>query len=443
MKKIVLGALMLSVVAVPTAADARKRPAPPPPAPLVQAIPTDPVERYYFHHGNAPIWFRSPQTQVAAARLSQILKRAPIDGFMAGPQLAAQIDAATAQAASSPAAAKAADVVLSRAWVSYVQFLKTPPQGMIFGYDMLKPQGAARPDQILLTAAAAPSLVAHIDRVANVNPTYTAIREAALASGMTAADAKLLANLERARVLPAGGRYIMVDVATQRLTMYENGQPIDSMKVVVGKPLDYTQTPMIASIMHYVTLNPYWNVPQHLVRSAVAPNAVKLGQSYLKSKGYEVMSGWGKDATVVPGSEVDWKAIASGAKVVRVRQQPGGTNSMGKMKFPFPSGQDIYLHDTPLKEYFAKSQRDLSNGCVRLEDAQRLGRWLLGRDPAAVTKEPEQFVQLPQGVPVYLTYLTAQVVNGKLSYAKDIYNWDGRPDRQAAAATQVVGGGRD
>jgi murein L,D-transpeptidase YcbB/YkuD len=316
-----------------------------------------------------------------------------------------------------------------------VQHLKAPPKGLVFGYEMLKPAGS-RPDQILLTAAAAPSLLQHLDRTADVNPHYRQIREAALASGVVAADPRLLANLERARVLPGGGRYIIVDAAVQRLTMYENGQPVDSMKVVVGT--SETPTPLIASIMHYVTLNPYWNVPPNLIRKTVAPSAVKQGQAYLKPRGYEVVDGWGKDAPVLPAAEIDWKAIASGAKNVRVRQKPGAGNSMGKMKFPFPSGQDIYLHDTPQKEYFAKAQRNLSNGCIRLEDARRLGRWLLGRDPVAASSEPEEFVQLPQGVPIYLTYLTAQVQDGKLAYVNDFYSWDSRPDLQVAASTMYA-----
>jgi murein L,D-transpeptidase YcbB/YkuD len=107
---------------------------------------------------------------------------------------------------------------------------------------------------------------------------------------------------------------------------------------------------------------------------------------------------------------------------------------MGKMKFPFPSGQDIYLHDTPTREYFAKSMRALSNGCVRLEAAPRLAKWLLGRDPTPPSANPEERVQLPQGVPVYLTYLTAQPTPTGIAYLPDIYGWD-VPGAQVAAIT--------
>jgi murein L,D-transpeptidase YcbB/YkuD len=97
---------------------------------------------------------------------------------------------------------------------------------------------------------------------------------------------------------------------------------------------------------------------------------------------------------------------------------------MGKIKFSFDNGEGIFLHDTPAREYFAKPERALSNGCVRLQDAARFGRWLLRREAAAPSALPEQFVPLPVGVPVYLTYLTAQETGGKVTFLKDIYGWD-------------------
>ncbi len=137
----------------------------------------------------------------------------------------------------------------------------------------------------------------------------------------------------------------------------------------------------------------------------------------------------------IPSDQIDWKAVAAGQKTIRVRQLPGPQNSMGKLKFSFANGEDIYLHDTPSKALFAKARRDLSNGCVRLEDAQRFGRWLLGREPVAPSAEPEQFVQLPKGIPIYLTYLTAQPVDGKIVYTTDIYGRDTHGSAQASAGS--------
>ena len=121
---------------------------------------------------------------------------------------------------------------------------------------------------------------------------------------------------------------------------------------------------------------------------------------------------------------VDWRAVADAREIVKVRQLPGPANSMGQVKFGFPNSHDIYLHDTPKKELFASDSRDVSNGCIRLEDAERLGRWLLGRDPVAMSSGPEQHVLLPKPVPVYVTYLTADADNGRLSFLDDVYGRD-------------------
>src|SRR5687767_5889616 len=394
------------------------------------------VSAFYKTYRTSPMWFRGAAASPGAARLVAVLKRAPFDGLASGPQLASLVEAAIARASTGNSAdVMAAEQTLSSAWVTYVQALKRPTPRMIYAYPNLSPQNT-RPDQILLTAAASPSLEAHVTTVSNVNSTYSQIREAAwLEAQATGAgpDPRLLANLERARALPAGGRYLVVDSATQRMTMYENGQPVDSMKVVVGTR--ELPTPLIASIIHYVTFNPYWNVPHHLVRKTVAPNVVKQGLGYLKSRGYEVMADWTEGSAVLPPDSVDWKAVAAGKTQIRVRQKPSPTNSMGKMKFRFPSGEDIYLHDTPTREYFAKSQRTLSNGCVRLEDAKRLARWLMGREPVAPSADPEIRVQIAQGVPVYLTYLTAQSTSSGVTYLAVVYGWD-QPAGQRVASTK-------
>lgn len=392
------------------------------------------VSAFYSTYRSSPMWFRGGAANPAAGRLVSILKRAQFDGLASGPQLASQVEAAIARAASgNPADVMAAEQTLSAAWVMYVQALKRPTPRMIYAYPVLAPQNT-RPDQILLTAAASPSLEAHLQSVSNVNPTYAQIREAAWLQAQAAGagpDPRLLANLERARPLPAGGRYIVVDSASQLLTMYENGQPVDSMKVVVG--MKSMPTPLIASMIHYVTFNPYWNVPHHLVRKTVAPNVLKQGFGYLKSRGYEVMADWSEESAVLPPDSVDWKAVAAGKTQIRVRQKPGPGNSMGEMKFRFPSGEDIYLHDTPTREYFDKSQRTLSNGCVRVQDAKRLARWLMGREPIAPSTDPEIRVQIPQGVPIYLTYLTAQPSSSGVTYLSDVYGWD-QPSSQLVAS---------
>jgi murein L,D-transpeptidase YcbB/YkuD len=262
--------------------------------------------------------------------------------------------------------------------------------------------------------------------VSEVNPLYAQLRDAAWTQMQTSGnmpDERVLSSLDRARDVPVHDRYVMVDTAGARLYMIDGDQVVDSMKVIVGKADPSTQTPMIASTIYYATLNPYWHVSPELTRSLIAKNVLDQGLGYLKSHGYQVMPADGS-STLLDPSKVDWKAVADGDLTVRVRQLPGPANSMGQIKFGFPNQSDIYLHDTPNKDLFAQDDRGLSHGCIRLQDAERLGRWLMGRDPKTVSDAPEDNVALPTPVPIYVTYLTAQVNDGQLSYVDDVYGRD-------------------
>jgi murein L,D-transpeptidase YcbB/YkuD len=202
--------------------------------------------------------------------------------------------------------------------------------------------------------------------------------------------------------IPLHGRYVLVDAASARLYMIEDGRVQDSMRVIVGKP--ETPTPELNSVLNYETLNPYWHVTGDLTRTLIAARVLQDGPSYLTDRGYEVLSGFGPDARVLAPDSVDWKAVAAGTADVFVRQRPGPANSLGRFKFDIPKSDGIYLHDTPKKELFAQDARNLSHGCVRLEDAQRLARWLLGKDPPAASV-PEEHILLPRPVPITISYL--------------------------------------
>src|SRR5689334_9490595 len=205
--------------------------------------------------------------------------------------------------------------------------------------------------------------------------------------------------------IPLKGRYVLVDAASARLYMLEDGRVRDSMKVIVGKP--DTPTPALKSVINYETLNPYWHVTADLAKTVIAPRVLKDGNGYLVQQGYEILSGWGPDARLLSPESIDWNAVAAGNAQVFVRQRPGPANSLGRFKFDLPDGDGIYLHDTPKKELFAQDDRNLSHGCVRLEDAERLARWLLGKDPPAASA-PEQNVLLPRPVPIMISYLDSR-----------------------------------
>lgn len=378
----------------------------------------------YYARGGKALWVVGGRPTDAALQLLDALDRSPLDGLASGPSAARQARAALALAASGDAAAaRNAETLLSTAFLLYARAMRTPPPGMEFADTWVKPRTAS-PAQILASAAAAPSLAEYVRGIANPNPVYASLRAAAardyaLTGG---ADQRVLASLDRVRAAPFQKRYVMVDAASATLWMIENGRVADSMKVVVGK--SESRTPMIASTIYYATLNPYWNVPADLVRKLIAPKVVAQGMTYLSDRKYEVFDSYGKDAKQIDPKTVDWAAVARGDLVVKVRQNPGPANSMGTMKFGFPNRSDIFLHDTPNKDVFASDQRNISNGCIRLSDAPRLARWLLGGEAEASGSTPEQHVQLPTPVPIYITYMTATADAGQLRYVSDVYAKD-------------------
>ena len=167
-------------------------------------------------------------------------------------------------------------------------------------------------------------------------------------------------------------KYIIVNATEAKLSMVEDGRGVDSMRVVVGRPVH--ATPMMAALIRYTSLNPYWNVPADLAAERVAPNVIKDGKAHLKIKGYQLLSGWEPDAEVISPDAVDWAAVAAGRSVVRLRQLPGATNSMGKMKFMFPNAQGFPF--TNPGEEFAGEETRCSAAAGPLEDAPRLAKWL-------------------------------------------------------------------
>ena len=393
------------------------------------------VADFYARRGGDPLWLRGGADSSAARELIGILDRAPLDGFDGGPAIAAQAQALIARAQTGDRSAlNAADRLLSAAWVSYVQTLERPPSGMIYADSWAAPRRDS-PLQILNGAANAPSLAAHVRSVSEVNPLYAQLREAAWAemqSNGGTVDPRVLTSLDRARDMPFQHKYIMVDTASARLYMIEDGRIVGSMKVAVGKPGAKTQTPMLASTIYYATLNPYWHVGPELVKSLIAKNVLDQGLGYLSRQGYQVMPADPNDDRILNPADVDWHAVADGTFQVRVRELPGPANSMGRVKFGFPNSYDIYLHDTPMKDLFAQDDRTISHGCIRLEDAERLADWMLGHDPQTVSDAPEQNVALPTPVPIYITYLTAQVQDGQLTFVDDIYGRDAQAERMAA-----------
>ena len=253
----------------------------------------------------------------------------------------------------------------------------------------------------------------------------------------------IIINMERAKRLPAPeeqSKYVLVDAGDARLSMWQNGRKVDEMKVVVGK--SETATPMMAAYIKYASVNPYWNVPPDLVKNLIAPRIVAQGVSYLTTREYQVLSDLSDNAKVIDPNSVDWQAVVDGREEVALRRLPSPANSMGMMKFMLPNYFGIYLHDSPEKEHFTKNELWISNGCVRLEDYKRLARFLFdGSIPKGDDPKVEKEVDLPQQIPVYMTYLTVQPTADGVQFMEDHYGRDAHlMDRYGAQLLAAVHG---
>jgi murein L,D-transpeptidase YcbB/YkuD len=382
------------------------------------------IDHFYVARADAPLWFGSAAGD-APHQLIRLLNTAKADGIDPADFDIATLLLAVREAESGDAAAIGrAEPLLSRAYVNYARGVQRDPKvGVIYVDAGLKP--APKPAAILLDQIArAPSPAAFVRDLGWMNPLYGQLRAALVqhAAADPATRHKLALNLERARALPpARERYLIVNAANQKLTMYEHGKPVGEMKIGVGRA--DAQTPLMNAFVRYAVLNPYWNVPSDLV-ARMAPKVIRRGKRYLDQQGYEVVTGFDDGARIVDPATVDWQAVAAGKVVVSMRQKPGPANSMGKVKFMFPNTQGVWLHDTPSREHFAKDVRLVSSGCVRLEDAWRLGSWLFGRELRPSGKEPDRRLELRVPVPIYITYLTAIPEGPSVRFIADVYRRD-------------------
>ena len=413
--------------------------------PIVTPVAASEIPNFYAARGQRPLWLAD---KPAVTALIALLNGSSLDKIDAAALDLAPLDAALAAAESGdPAAVARADMLLSDRFIRYARALRTiDPQ--VLGFEIADPR--ARPTVpgatlLLKNAAAAPSLAEHVRQMKWMNQNYAPLRAALAAAGGGDARtaAQLRTNLQRVRLLPDQSvpRYLMVNIPSQRLEMVEYGKVVDSMRVVVGTP--DMPTPTLGSMMYYVAVNPYWNVPADLVAQRVAPRVLKEGLGYIKKKGYYVLSDWTDRATVVDPTTVDGKAVQAGKIILRMRQDPSETNAMGRAKFLFPNTHGTYLHDTPQRELLTPSVRMFSAGCVRLEAAPRLAQWLMGTPLVYEGLPPEQIKLLANPVPIFLAYLTAvpNASSGQVAFLKDGYNRDSRGLAAIAAPGAAASGG--
>lgn len=384
------------------------------------------IKRFYAGRGFRPLWASGGKIGRQADALIDFLKTADLDGLRPASYAIGDLDAAIRNAESGdPRAVARAELELSAAFARYVRDQRKPGSvRMPYADRRLKPK-RLRAETVLRAAAFPKSFDTYVSGMGWMSPQYVRLRQLAARANQQDAPREVMArlrlNLDRARLLPSPwARHIVVDASSGRLWYYEAGKQVGTMRVVVGAP--ETQTPMLAGTLQWAMLNPYWNVPTYLARNRIAPKI--LAGRTLASMKIEALSDWGASPRKLDPLLIDWAAVASGKQEVRLRELPGPDNSMGRIKFLFPNKEGIYLHDTPERELLKKPNRHFSNGCIRLENAAELGRWLLQKPLPKRSKEPEQAVPLPVQVPVYLTYITAAATEKGVAFHDDVYGRD-------------------
>lgn len=239
-------------------------------------------------------------------------------------------------------------------------------------------------------------------------------------------------TLERWRWLPSSFQQGPIVVNIPEFLLRTNDKDLNiqlAMKVVVGKALGHS-TPVFADTMQYVVFRPYWEVPPSITRAELIPHIAR-DSDYLAKKDFEVVD---NHENVVAAGAVSSEVIDQlKAGRLSIRQRPGPKNSLGLVKFVFPNSYNVYLHDTPAAEFFARSRRDFSHGCIRLEHPAELAGWVLRDNPgwnmerirAAMNGSTTQQVKLAHPIPVLIVYGTVIVLeDGLVHFYDDIYGHD-------------------
>ena len=244
-------------------------------------------------------------------------------------------------------------------------------------------------------------------------------------------------NLERWRWLPEelGRRHILVNIPSFQLTGYDDGRPTIEMRVVAGK--QDSPTPIFSDDMTTVVFSPYWNIPPDIAREETIP-AMQSDPGYMAKNDLEVVRG----TQVISPYSADWSDAD-----VRIRQRPGAKNSLGLVKFLFPNVFDVYLHDTPADNLFARTGRDYSHGCVRVEKPFELAQWVMRSQPEwtperideAMHAGVEKHVAIKEKIPVHIVYHTAWVAaDGLVHFLPDVYGHDAAQEKVLPASPPPV-----
>lgn len=228
---------------------------------------------------------------------------------------------------------------------------------------------------------------------------------------------QMLVNMERLKWMPneSSGTRLVANIPEFTLHVFNGDQQQFSMKIVVGTVAH--NTVIFTDSLQYIVFNPYWNIPQSIVRNEILP-AMRRDKNYLRK------------------NNMEQTGVRNGIPVIR--QRPGAFNALGRVKFIFPNNYSIYFHDTPAKNLFNLKDRAFSHGCIRLGQPERLAIYLLRNNPEWTDAKihnlmqggKNTWVKLDQKIPIYIVYFTAWVTkDGILNFRNDIYGHDAKMEK--------------
>ncbi|MBD3637068.1 MAG: L,D-transpeptidase family protein [Crocinitomicaceae bacterium] len=222
-------------------------------------------------------------------------------------------------------------------------------------------------------------------------------------------------------------KYIRVNIPEFTLYFVDSNKVKNKHRVVVGAYL--TQTPEFQATMRRMVTNPFWHVPYSIASTEILVGA-KKDSNYFAKRGYKVF----QDGNQVDPSSINWTTIGAGSFNYKIRQDGGGGNSLGRIKFLFPNHHSVFIHDTPSKSLFYNDVRAYSHGCVRLHQPFDLAKAILVSEnhkvpgdslDAYVRRGLQRVIELDDPFEVYLEYFTATGdSSGNVIFHPDIYNRD-------------------
>lgn len=243
--------------------------------------------------------------------------------------------------------------------------------------------------------------------------------------------AQIELNMERLRWLSdsLGDSYIIINVPSYWMRLYDNGKRNFETKVMVGQ--SFHETPLFMDTMQYIVLSPKWHVPVSIMTNELLPK-LRRGGNYFERNNFSIYQRTSEGVKEISPSSVNWNNVRNMGNYSIV-QNAGASNALGRVKFIFPNSNNVYMHDTPSTQ-FDKANRALSHGCIRLEEPEKLANYLLKEKSEIWTEEKikaamysgnTQQVNLKRKWVVHIVYWTTWVDDkGRVHFSKDVYGYD-------------------